>query len=506
MKPKKLMTSNVANRFRTWDWVTWWGYLPDPDPVLMKLGGGLETYRKLLSDSHLWSCFVSRTAATLAREWRVEYPNPKRKRAEKKVVECIEKALEGMDIHQVITDMLFAPYFGMAPCEVDWTVKDNLWLPGKITGKPPEWFVFSQENELRFLSRDHLLEGEPLPAMKFLLPRHFASYDNPYGERLLSRCFWPVTFKKGGFKFWAMLAEKYGMPWVTGKVPRSATDEDRRALLGSLGSMVADACAVINDDESIELLEAGGKSGSNNIYDDLIRAANSEMSKAVLGQTLSTELPKSGGSYAATESHMDVRDDVVFTDQSMIAKALNRLFRWITVLNFGHEDAPEFVFFEEEDLQGDRAERDKKLHEQGVSFTKIYYTRIYGFEDDEIEIQEPARPDEADEAKEEQNPKKAKADAEEAEDEEGKSKKGDFADPPIPEETLADLESAADMITGEAKEAFEEAVAPIMGAASFEELQETMANSNLAFGKFRELLARSLFVSGVVGYDGAKRR
>ena len=75
----------------------------------------------------------------------------------------------------------------------------------------------------------------------------------------MSRCFWPVAFKKGGFKFWAVFTEKFGMPWLIGKVPRGTGDTDRAQLLDHLVKMVQDAVAVINDDESIAALEFQSK-------------------------------------------------------------------------------------------------------------------------------------------------------------------------------------------------------------------------------------------------------
>jgi phage gp29-like protein len=221
------------------------------------------------------------------------------------------------------------------------------------------------------------------------LSRHHATYQNPYGERVLGRCFWPVVFKKGGFKFWAVFTEKYGMPWLVGKVPRATNETERAALLTRLVSMVQDAVAVINDDESVEINEAGDKRGSADIYEKLISASNREISKAILGQTLSTELDK-GGSYAATEGHLEVREDIVEMDRSMVKTGFNLFFKWITDLNFAAGAiAPEFGFYEEEDIQKDLAERDKTLTDQGVRFTQEYYQRAYNLEEGDFTLGEP---------------------------------------------------------------------------------------------------------------------
>jgi phage gp29-like protein len=171
-------------------------------------------------------------------------------------------------------------------------------------------------------------------------------------------------------------------------VPRSTNTTERAALLANLAKMVQDAVAVINTDESIELQEAGGKSASADIYDKLISSANREVSKAILGQTLTTEIDQ-GGSYAASKTHMEVRADLVDQDKRMVKGCLDQLIRWVVELNFAGAEAPEFVWKEEEDIQTDRAERDEKLKNQGVRFNKIYYARRYNLEEDEFEVTEP---------------------------------------------------------------------------------------------------------------------
>jgi phage gp29-like protein len=136
------------------------------------------------------------------------------------------------------------------------------------------------------------------------------------------------------------------MPWVVGKVPRSTNDTERGELLTNLASMVQDAVAVVNDDESVEIEEAGGKTASADIYEKLISASNREISKAILGQTLTTEIDK-GGSFAATKEHMEVRADLVDQDKRMVCDKFNKLFAWVTELNFDNAIPPLFKFYEE---------------------------------------------------------------------------------------------------------------------------------------------------------------
>jgi phage gp29-like protein len=391
MEDSKSLTAEIAPRSRSLDWMGIMGFLPDPDPVLRKLGQDITVYRQLLSDAHVWSCYQSRKAGSLSCEWEIKDAASGGRKSDKGAYKLISDMMEDVDVYQVITDMLDAPFYGMSPIEVVWKSEAGKWLPDRVVGKPPEWFQFDPENNLRFKSIDDMIEGEEIPEYKFLLPRHHASYQNPYGERLLSRCFWPVAFKRGGFKFWAIFTEKFGMPWVRGKVPRGTNDTERARLLDNLTKMVADAVAVINDDESVEITEAAGKSASADIYEKLVSASNREVSKAILGQTLTTELDK-GGSFAATKEHMEVRADLVDQDKRMVIGAFNLLFKWIVELNFAGATPPEFGFFQEEDVQKERSERDTELSSQGVKFTPKYYQRTYNLEEDDFEIVNSTEP------------------------------------------------------------------------------------------------------------------
>ncbi len=148
-----------------------------------------------------------------------------------------------------------------------------------------------------------------MPDKKFLLVQHEATYKNPYGVPSLSRCFCPVTFKCGGMKFWVIFSEKYWMPFLVGKHPRGAAQSETDKLADMLEAMVQDAVAVIPDDSSVEIKEAGGKGASADIYAKLLEFCKAEVSIAMLGQNLTTEV--SGGSYAAAESHMQVRKDII---------------------------------------------------------------------------------------------------------------------------------------------------------------------------------------------------
>ena len=382
---KKNLTEEIATRKRALNFYSLANILPDPDIVLRKQGKDMRIYKELMCDAHVFACVQSRKAGVLSLDWDINRGVDKDEKAEN-----IFKLLKSLDVHKLINDILDATLYGFQPLEIIWKKnKSGYILPTKIIAKPPEWFCFDDDNNLKFRTKENYY-GELLPNKKFLLAQNNPSYNNPYGERTLSRVFWNVTFKKGGMKFWVVFTEKYGMPHLIGKHPRGATKEETNTLADMLEEMVQDAIAVIPDDSSVEIQEAS-KSSSAEIYEKLIDKMNAEISKAILGQTLTTEIG-STGSYAAANTHMAVRQDIIDSDKKLVESAINQLIAWIYEINFSNAEIPIFEMFAPEDVDLTLAQRDKILSETGVKFTKEYFIKNYGLEDDDFEIREDILP------------------------------------------------------------------------------------------------------------------
>lgn len=378
-KPQKSLADEIATRKRSIDFEGAFSmYLPDPDPVLRKMGRDIKVYRELLSDAHLGATVESRKSGVKSLEWRVLHPDPTSPEAK-----LVQEVLGSLDIDRTIGEILNAPLFGFQPIEVIWEKRRGYLVPKDLVGKPPEWFTFDPEGNLLFRTKDNYA-GERVPSKKFLLPRNNPSYVNPYGERALSRCFWPVTFKRGGMKFWVVFTEKYGMPFLLGRHPRGTREEEVEALLSSLEAMVQDAVAVIPEDSTVEIKDVASRGASAEVYERLLVFMNAEISKAILGQTLTTELGKTG-SYAASQTHMEVRRDIIEADKRLVESTLNTLIAWICELNFPEPTLPRFDMLSKDDVEIKLAERDKILAELGVRFSKSYFMKTYGLSEEDID-------------------------------------------------------------------------------------------------------------------------
>lgn len=377
-KKSKSLGQQIATRERSMDMTSFGMMLPNPDPILKRQGKDIRVYRDLRSDAHVGGCIRRRKAAVKGLEWRVQ-----RGKASARTTRLANELLATYDMDTLLNEITEAVLFGWQPLELVWGMMGGAKVPLQVIGKPPEWFCFDTEAQLRFRSRDQPLTGEALEPRKFLLARQEASYANPYGHADLSMCFWPAVFKRSGLKFWVTFTEKYGTPWLVGKQPRGTPGPEVEALLDKLESMVQDAVAAIPDDSSIDILEAGNKGASAELYKELLMFCRSEISIALLGQNQSTE---SNSNRASAEAGLEVAKTIRDGDATLVSATVNQLLRWVTDLQEGEQaPAPTFELFEEEDVNTAQAERDETLTRAGLRFSPGYWKRVYKLEDGDIQ-------------------------------------------------------------------------------------------------------------------------
>jgi phage gp29-like protein len=377
-----------ATRARAGELTGYFALLPDPDPVLRKKGIDVSALRPLLADPHLESVASVRVAAVSSTPWHLVAGAENDVAAEKALALAAE-SFAAMDIPGVIEEAMEAVFYGYKPLEVLWDTTGGRWIPSDIIGKPSEWFSFDQDNVLVFKGK--LAGGsQELPPYRFVCARHRASYDNPYGQKAFSKCFWPVTFKRAGWQWWTTFVEKYGGLIALGKYPK-ADEAERGRLLEFLECMIADAVGAVPEGTEVEFKEAADKAESSQVYTDYLAAADNEVSKAILGQTLTTQIG-TNGSYAAAQVHDMVRKDLCAADKRRVENVFNQILQWIAVLNCGEgTPAPRFAFDEPENLKKDKAERDKLLFDMGVRFSKGRIASEYGIPEDGFEVTDPSQ-------------------------------------------------------------------------------------------------------------------
>ena len=315
----------------------WATRLENPDTTLKSeaAGKGLKLYDEINLDAHAGSVLQTRYLAVTGREWEV-LPADESARAQE-IAEFVKNALSDTNFDQARQEMLRAILYGFCPAEVMWAVKGGKITIDKIRAKHPRRFIFDLDRNLRLLTPASMSDGEPVPDKKFLCFT-YGSSDNPYGQGLGQSIWWYVWFKKIGIKYWLVFLEKFGMPTVVGRYPNGTGKPEQDKLLAALEALQSDTGVTIPDTMQLELLEAtrAGNVSHEKLCDYMDRA----ISKRVLGQTLTTEV-KGEGSYAASQTHDGVRQDILKADADLLCEHLNEtLIRWLVDYNFSNAPYP----------------------------------------------------------------------------------------------------------------------------------------------------------------------
>jgi phage gp29-like protein len=378
-------TGEIATRLNAlgFDLASALGWLPDPDPILRDRGDDIEVLRDLMADEQVTQCVQSRKVKTLnLREYSFTPGHAQGAEPDataKRICEDLTHDMGRVDMETLLSGVLDAPYYGFTPVELVWEGEAGKVRLVKAEPKPCEWFGFNEFNQPVFIACSGV--AETITPGKMVLARHFPSYRNPYGLRLLARCLWPVAFKKGGIEFWMTFLERYGQPWVLGHGAPGDRQSQLNEMAANLAAMVRDAVAVVPADAQVSAVDFKARGGEHKESVDYWDRA---ISKVLTGQTLSSDIGDVG-SQAAAQTHYQAFQDFADADRAMVENVMNGIARAYVQVQGLDIPAPVFRYAKQKDLT-EVAERGEKLHNQGVRFTKVYYQRHFGLEEDEFEV------------------------------------------------------------------------------------------------------------------------
>ncbi|KKK75119.1 hypothetical protein LCGC14_2876960, partial [marine sediment metagenome] len=224
---------------------------------------------------------------------------------------------------EALMDMLDALGKGFSIVEIIWELSGG--RAGKAGGKAliqrfrwhaQQAFTFASPDGSistapRLLTEKGPLWGEDLHPGKFVVHKAGGRSGEPARAGLMRPCAWMYLFKHYTLKDWLLFCERYAQPMRVGKFAPGTSEAERKVLRDAVFNMGTDAAAVISESTVIELLDSGQK-GTADIYEALTGYCDRGISKAVLGQTMTTEL--SSGTYAAARVHENVRRDIIDAD------------------------------------------------------------------------------------------------------------------------------------------------------------------------------------------------
>lgn len=294
-------------------------------------------------DTHLFAQLQTRKLAVTGLDWEVQPCSEDA--GDKEVAEWVSGQLKGIEgFDGVLLDMLDAIGKGISIMELSWGVDGELHdvitdiryvYPKKLSWDP-------LTDQMLACTKDHP-EGMPLPEDKFAVHQYKARSGHASRAGILRIVAWMYLFKNYDIKDWVSFCEVFGMPLRLGKYDASASEDDKKQLMEAIISLGADAAGIVPSSTMIEFIESN-KTTSVEIYEQLARYCDEQVSKAVLGQTLTAD--SGGGSYAQSKTHDEVRHDLTVADAKALAATIRRdIIRPLVEFNFGMDAGiPLFAF------------------------------------------------------------------------------------------------------------------------------------------------------------------
>lgn len=233
-------------------------------------------------------------------------------------------------------DLLDALGKGYALVETIWDRSGREWRPSGYEWRDQRYFVIDQLDG-RTLRRKVAgdLQGEDLPPFQFSVHHPKRKSGLPIRGGLARLAAWAFLFKSYSLKDWMAFLEVYGMPLRLGRFGRDASTDDKRVLLKAVRDLSSDAAAIIPAGMDIQFVESKGGTG-NAVFKDMAEYLDRQISKGVLGQTMTTD---DGSSLSQAKIHESVRHDIAKADARQLAVTANRdLIRPFVDLNFGPQD------------------------------------------------------------------------------------------------------------------------------------------------------------------------
>lgn len=135
---------------------------------------------------------------------------------------------------------------------------------------------------------------------------------------LLLKCTPQSLSKKNMLAYWDMFGEVFGMPLRIGKTISQDTKDIAR-IEKMLAEMGAASWGLFPEGTEIEIKETT-RGDAFNVYDKRIDRCNSEVSKGILGQTMTID---NGSSLSQSETHLEVFENICRADATMIKYLVN---------------------------------------------------------------------------------------------------------------------------------------------------------------------------------------
>lgn len=262
--------------------------------------------------------------------------------------ERVRSWLRRGELADEVFDILDAIGKGYSFTEIIWDSSMGQWEPQRLEYRDPRWFRFDRADLATPLLLDEGGQELPLPAFKFIYARFRAKSGIPLRSGLARVAAWGWMFKAYTQRDWAIFTQTFGQPLRIGKWGPGASEEDKETLFRAVANIAGDCAAIMPDSMSIEFESPPSIGASIDLYERRADWLDKQISKAVLGQTATTDAETGG--LGSGKEHREVQKDIQAADGQALAAILNRdLIRPWMALDYGAQaPAPRVIIQETE--------------------------------------------------------------------------------------------------------------------------------------------------------------
>ena len=236
---------------------------------------------------------------------------------------------------QLLGSIVHAEFRGQNVHRIDWKNDGKLVYPAAYVQLPPQflrWEIEPGKPDLLL----HVPDGEvakpvPFKPYQFIVALNNTGPDHPlYNATYYSLVAW-FCAAKNGLGWFMQYAEQHHLPKP---VFHYDNDEDREQIIKDLSQERVINAFLLYGDKQVEW--ASTPTGTTMPQKELLELSEARCHKAILGQTLTSDTSKGGGSLAQARVHAGVQADEVMKHAEFVADVINRqLIPAIVHLNFG---------------------------------------------------------------------------------------------------------------------------------------------------------------------------
>lgn len=225
-------------------------------------------------------------------------------------------------------ELLDAPAYGYAVVEIMWKNDGSKISVDKVIGRPQELFRFGrlywpQTNDL-LMAASVGGEGFQVPQQKFLVSTYQPRHGDRRGIPLMRRLFWPSWFKRNVLPMHLRYLEK-GPGTVIVKYPTGADNAEKKLAYQTAEAIATELAVAVPDTLALydaALKETRTRDASD--YTSLIDYMDAEMTRMILGQTLTTHgAEQQRGSMALGDIHLEMMYQIIRADAQDIEDVIN---------------------------------------------------------------------------------------------------------------------------------------------------------------------------------------